>query len=734
MTTNKSEPLLQKAQTLYNQRMLPQALPLAQRALEEAQTENNKLLTAEAQLLTGCIYYTQASYSAEKMPLEKAEKQLEKARETAAPLANNALLVRILIAQALVCILDARLKQAQLYLSKAFQFSQQHQPESRILACLAMSRMYEVQNDFSKALDYAEKGLSLLKKKNLPESNSLKAGLYNQLGQVYIKQQEFSKILPYSTPAIQMSQQLGEAEKELDALKNTAIAYGASNDYKTAMQYFLQALDKSKSLEYHKNTAQCLINIGTIYAQLFNYKDALDRYHTVLEKYQHILDDNTLAIIYNNVGNIYYDTQRPEQAETYFLKALQLAKASKYREMTAHSLAQLGRATAARKNYTLALRQANDAQKLIESFGDFNGKPINLINLGNIHYRLGKPDEAIALIEEGIAAAVKVQDDLSQINGHQLLAEIFRQQKNFEKALHYQMIFSDAKERFSKKLRNRQIIDLEIKHAIQEKQKEIELLTKENEYQAILLEQSSQIARQNEQLLEANEELRQFAYVASHDLKEPLRMIGSYTHLVRRKYASNIDDESAAFFGFIAEGVARMNDLLDALLQYATIGKAIVHTEMVALKDVVDICVIHLKVAIEEAKAVVQVPENMPAVASNQQLLIQLLQNLIGNAIKFSKSAGQPLVEVSAWENNGEVIVKVKDNGIGIAPEFQERIFVIFQRLNARHKYSGTGMGLAICQKIAKLLGGRIWVESELRKGAEFYFAIPAGGPKKTAD
>ncbi len=146
------------------------------------------------------------------------------------------------------------------------------------------------------------------------------------------------------------------------------------------------------------------------------------------------------------------------------------------------------------------------------------------------------------LISQGIVAAKRMGDIANEIRGYQLLSNIYRKKKDFEKALDYQLIYSNARENFAKEQRNRQIIDLEIKNAITEKQKEIEQLTKENEFQAILLKQSDKIADQNAQLLAANDELRQFAYVASHDLKEPLRMIGSYIQLIHRLHADQFTE------------------------------------------------------------------------------------------------------------------------------------------------------------------------------------------------
>ena len=172
-----------------------------------------------------------------------------------------------------------------------------------------------------------------------------------------------------------------------------------------------------------------------------------------------------------------------------------------------------------------------------------------------------------------------------------------------------------------------------------------------------------------------------------------------------------------------------MNGLLDALLRYATIGKTEEDLQPVQVTDVVELALINLRVRLEETKAVVEFFD-LPLVRSSQSLLIQLFQNLISNALKFSKSATKPHIFIDAVETEEEHIIRVKDNGIGIDPEHQKQIFIIFQRLHSRTEYEGTGIGLAICQKIVQRLGGRIWVESEPGKGATFLFSLPKAKDK----
>lgn len=221
----------------------------------------------------------------------------------------------------------------------------------------------------------------------------------------------------------------------------------------------------------------------------------------------------------------------------------------------------------------------------------------------------------------------------------------------------------------------------------------------------------------------SNAELQQFAYVASHDLQEPLRMVSSYTQLLAKRYKGKLDADADDFIAFAVDGASRMQRLIQDLLAYSRVSTRGFDRRRTHMENALEQATDNLRLAVKEAGAVVT-HDQLPAVMADERQLTQLFQNLLGNAIKF-RGEEPPLIHVSAKRLDNDWVFSVQDNGIGIDPQYADRIFIIFQRLHNREEYPGTGIGLAICRRIVERHGGRIWVESAPGKGATFSFTLP---------
>ncbi len=261
--------------------------------------------------------------------------------------------------------------------------------------------------------------------------------------------------------------------------------------------------------------------------------------------------------------------------------------------------------------------------------------------------------------------------------------------------------------------------------ALQRAHDELEIRVRERT--AELRDSNRRLAQQARELARSNADLEQFAYVASHDLQEPLRMVASYTQLLVKRYRGRIDADADDFLNYIVDGALRMQRLINDLLAFSRVGTRGRELEPTPLAAVMQRVLANLKAAIDESGAAIRV-DDLPTVWADATQMELLLQNLVSNGIKFRREA-PPMIRIAALRGEGEWQLSVADQGIGIDPQYAERIFVIFQRLHTAADYPGTGIGLAICKRIVERHGGRIWVSAEAGSGSSFCFTLPDGDP-----
>ncbi len=249
-------------------------------------------------------------------------------------------------------------------------------------------------------------------------------------------------------------------------------------------------------------------------------------------------------------------------------------------------------------------------------------------------------------------------------------------------------------------------------------------ITYRKEYEDSLKQLNESLEQHAQELAASNKELEQFAYVASHDLQEPLRMVTSFLSQLEKKYGDTIDDKGKQYIYFAVDGAKRMRQIILDLLEFSRVGRLENEAEQVNINELVTDVISLYTIQIQESNASIEV-ENLPVINTHKTPLSQVFQNLIGNALKYRHNEKAPLIKISCNETPGYWMFSIKDNGIGIDKEYFEKIFIIFQRLHNKEQYTGTGIGLAVVKKIINNLDGKIWVESEEGKGTVFYFTLP---------
>ena len=278
-------------------------------------------------------------------------------------------------------------------------------------------------------------------------------------------------------------------------------------------------------------------------------------------------------------------------------------------------------------------------------------------------------------------------------------------------------------EQLEVEIKEREKAETETRHLQLMKQASDELILKQDELMAQLTLLNKGLEQQTRELEKTNSELEQFAYVASHDLQEPLRMITSFMALLEKKYNDNIDDQGKLYIKFAVDGAKRMRNIILDLLEFSRAGKTEDKLELVNLNELIDGVIKFLGISVEEKMADIQY-SNLPVIRTFKSPLQLTFQNLISNAVKYQPKGNIPIIQIRYEEMSDHWVFSVKDNGIGINAEFHQKIFIIFQRLHHKDTFAGTGMGLALTKKLIESMGGKIWLESAEGSGSIFYFTI----------
>lgn len=502
--------------------------------------------------------------------------------------------------------------------------------------------------------------------------------------------------------------------------------------------------------EFYRRYAISLDYLG----EMIKAKESYDESISLLEKLPKISDEGVLTLARSlfNESIIYGNLQLNNLAQEYLDRAYILFEKANCSSGLVRSYISIGVRHYQRKELELSLEYYNLAAKLALETNDFPPYGVAMGNIATVQSELGNFDLAIETLDKVREVVVKNNNKHFQVSyfqqtggiyllkgdfetalmwfkkAEQLLLEIGKKldkhelNKNIAETLHhlnrheeayeYLMRFIKQKDELHEYNKQAAVSDVMLRFKYEEGKKEQELLKKKN----------AEIEEYVRKLEISNNELKQFAHVASHDLKEPLRMITNYAQLLRRSYGDSMNIQQAEYLHYLNDGARRMMNLINDILQLSKINVG-VSIDQVDLNAVLQEIHTILQPELELKNATVNYSE-MPVVKADKTQIHQLFLNLIGNGLKYNRSP-QPTVQIQSYEKEAFYLFEVEDNGIGIPPEYREKVFIIFQRLHSRNEFEGTGIGLAICKKIVDNLNGRIWIEDSQLGGTKFCFTIP---------
>ncbi len=634
----------------------------------------------------------------------------------------------------------------------------------------SIGNKYISADQFAKAFPYFEEVLQVAQKNHLKLFIS-KA--YYGMAMSHQRRNNYQEALMFYTKLISNESSGAGSKMKAKAFSQISYIYQTLGDYDQAFEMQMQALELHEAAGDKKMIAES----NYILATNFFYQDQFDQaliYYT--KAYDLCVELKQERIIYSclsALGSVHDMLDHDTQSLHYNTESLVLAEKLNYKTGIAYAYGNMATNYAKKEDWTKAEDLYLKSIEIKKELGDQLGTSGSSIGLANIYLDQNKTKEAIPLLQNALQLALKLKTRPRKLEVYELMARAYSMTEEMDKAHNYLKDYIALKDSILNEKTVEEMGKSKRRYEVHKKEQEIILLTTENELlgknkkiqrmrtyglagalllviaflamfhnrhkmqsqlNQLLLDKNELLNAKNDEiriknnlLKQSNQDLTSFAYVASHDLKEPLRMIKSYTQILQRRYNDLLDDSGREFMFFVTDAVDRMETLLDDLLEFSrSTPKKDIPKTMINLNDVMFLVESNLRGRLEDSNGRLIIKnENLPIIKSNRSQLVQLLQNLVSNAVKF-RGERDPIVTVDCKMEKNRYVISVSDNGIGISNENKQKVFEMFRRLHTREEYSGTGIGLATCKRIVNHLGGEIWVESELGKGSTFFFSIPA--------
>ncbi|MFK7906199.1 MAG: tetratricopeptide repeat protein [Chitinophagales bacterium] len=577
-----------------------------------------------------------------------------------------------------------------------------------------IAKIYQKVGNFELAYDYQLRALQIFEE--LKDSSRI-AGAHYGLGNIFFYQDQYPTAIKHYQESKYIASQINLTPLVIATIGSIGSAYDRLDKVDESLKYNLLCLKTAEENKFESQQADARHNVASNYHSLGYCYEALDYYKQSLDYKRKSNDGFGEVGTLRAISSVYLDLGMRPTAIRYLKKALKIAEEidSDTRRMDVY------------QHIASAYEQNGDhvnAYKYMKSYIELKDLVMNqntaeVMAKAKTRYEVEKREKKIGFLKKENELLEK-NEEISSLRSIALLGLslgliliLLVSYFYYQNQRRYNKILEDKSKQIE--FQNKQL------EAVNKQLEEINISQKS--FNDVLATKNLQIEQQNKQLEDTNEELKQFAYVASHDLKEPLRMISSYTSLIQRRYTQNLDEGAKEFMGYIVDATHRMNNLLEDLLSYSRISTHNQQRERVNMNEILEGVLANLRLNVQQKGAKIHI-EDLPKVKVSRSQMGQLYQNLISNALKFSDQ-DHPEINITSRKNGKMYIFGVKDNGIGIDPEHQQKIFEMFSRLHTREEYEGTGIGLATCKKIVERHGGSIWVESEKNDGATFYFTLP---------
>lgn len=524
--------------------------------------------------------------------------------------------------------------------------------------------------------------------------------------------------------AIQLLDTFGKKNTDLQLITKASMcvvigaSYRSLGQKETALQYFQQAVEEFNNnpqrpyQEYFLGLA--IYHIAEIYGELQDYNAMLERHLLFMEYSKKWNNPDFENRALNGIGRAYLAQEQYELALLYLKIADEKARIKGNIPFMARNLHDLGFTYAQTKEYDESLNYYNQALTLRKDNNLINAAISTLMAIGKVFLLQEKEEEAIEILTQALqeATRLKVNNKISQI--YKNLSVAYEQQGVYDKALI-----------FYKKFHLLQAEIDNVNHTKVENQKIREANTQLRVQKELIETQKRQIEITLKKLKETIKYLENFAAVAAHDLKAPIRIASSFAKILQRKYKDKFDPKDVEYFKFISDNVGRLGTMIDDLLSLSKLDQNLSPTEVVNMGEAIDEVKLRLKQKIDETVTTITIKDKLPFLEAHTSLVMQLFQNIIENAIKHSKLNQNPQITISSKifeANTNYCLFEIKDNGEGIPIQLQPYIFELF---NGTHQTESTGIGLATCKKIVSIYGGRIWVKSLPNQGTTIFFTLP---------